>query len=527
MLNIPVDKFKPSVIINGSSIQYLTGGGNIGRLDIDNANSVVLEDPLMITDGLNLSTGIFNIQSNALEIEQDATFTGSPFSASKMITTTGTTGDGGVIVTLPSGPSLTAIPVGVGNKYTPVSYQVINSNAPYTITTKPVDGSHPTIIPANGGDPTNVLQFYWYLRCTTPPSGLNMTARFVYDQVDVAGDEANYIPARLVGTSWERINDPTLVDESTNTFEYDGINLIDGDYTIGTDPAIPLTIPTYTSTGNGDWEDVSNWIRDDAGTVPVGGPTGAPVVVDHDITITTNSRSAYTTTINSAGKLFIGTTFGHFLGDVDGTGTLNIESGTLPAGNWANFFTCGGGSIEYDGTGDYTISSISDTYENLSFLGSGERIIPSKNITVCGNMLIDGPDVYNIFGKIIDIYGDIELRNGNYDKSRIRFVGNDQFIIGDFTGINAIEILRSNGNNIFVSGEVEISRILYISNSSKINTSSINSLKILSSASINDFSTNAFVNGPLKYDIVAGRNVYFPIGKNGRFGGMSINNTLG
>jgi hypothetical protein len=64
------------IVMNGSSIQYLTGGGNIGRLDIDNANSVVLEDPLMITDGLNLSTGIFNIQSNALEIEQDATFTG-------------------------------------------------------------------------------------------------------------------------------------------------------------------------------------------------------------------------------------------------------------------------------------------------------------------------------------------------------------------------------------------------------------------------------------------------------------------
>lgn len=517
------------ILMNGSSIQYLTGGGNIGRLDIDNANSVVLEGPLMITDGLNLSTGIFNIQSNALEIEQDATFTGSPFSASKMITTTGTTGDGGVIVTLPSGPSLTAIPVGVGNKYTPVSYQVINSNAPYTITTKPVDGSHPTIIPANGGDPTNVLQFYWYLRCTTPPSGLNMTARFVYDQVDVAGDEANYIPARLVGTSWERINDPTLVDESTNTFEYDGINLIDGDYTIGTDPAIPLTIPTYTSTGNGDWEDVSKWIRDDAIAVPVGGPTGAPVVVDHDITITTNSRSAYTTTINSGGKLFIGNTFGHFLGDVDGTGTLNIESGTLPAGNWDNFFTCGGGSIEYDGTGDYTISSIPSTYENLSFLGSGQRNLPAKNITVCGDMLIDGPDITSNSNEIIIIRGNVERISGSIDKLRLLFQGSGiRNVIGDFTNNNSINYFRAQQNtNVVISGNVEVNNVLFLFNTAKITTDATNTLTLLSSAGIGGGSSTAFVDGPLIIEGVAGRSLFFPIGKNGRYGPININNTLG
>ena len=289
---------------------------------------------------------------------------------------------------------------------------------------------------------------------------------------------------------------------------------------------------TYRSNKDGIWTDGTIW--DPVGTsppCPAGGPSGVGVIVDHVVSITSNYASAYSTTINGKLKV-ISPTFGHNLGNVDGSGTLYLESGNLPAGNYDAVATCeSDATLEFGGSGTYTLASTPySNIPNLFFTGSGTRVLSNKDITICKRLVIDGPTVDNsVSNRKLTILGTIERYNtggfiaGSGANATVSFAGSAAQTIGGALGnftdtwpLNNIEINNSNGLSIGINGYIRVNNIIYLTNGN-INTSIANILKMYSSNPNTIIPaggiSNSFINGPLQKSIAPGGSFLYPIGK--------------
>jgi hypothetical protein len=154
------------------------------------------------------------------------------------------------------------------------------------------------------------------------------------------------------GTSWS-INSgivyPTPGD-SLQIYYPSGTENLSGEYTAGINSAFPDSVPSYTSNKNGNWNDPAIWTQTTGTTHPLStGPNGFIVIIKSNDTVdaSTNYCSAYETAIN--GNLVVNAgTFGHNFGTVSGNGTLTLQGGTFPAGNYTTFLSClSGGTVEY------------------------------------------------------------------------------------------------------------------------------------------------------------------------------------
>ncbi len=146
---------------------------------------------------------------------------------------------------------------------------------------------------------------------------------------------------------------------------------------------------------------------------PLGGPSGANVIIDHVVTTDINNIFVLSTIINNELRV-VSPTFGHNLGDVDGDGTIYLENGNLPGGNYTSFIDCSGnGTIEYGGTGTYTIiASQFTSLPNMFFTGTGTRVLPNKDLTICKRLVIDGPALDNsVNNHKLTILGSMERYN--------------------------------------------------------------------------------------------------------------------
>jgi hypothetical protein len=90
------------------------------------------------------------------------------------------------------------------------------------------------------------------------------------------------------------------------------------------------------------------------------------------------------------GRLQLGTTLNHILGYVQGTGTLAIETNSVPTGDYDDFFGCGGGTMEYGGADTYTLSDQCVHYNNITITGTGIKTFPNADMTICGDLKIEG-----------------------------------------------------------------------------------------------------------------------------------------
>jgi hypothetical protein len=357
-----------------------------------------------------------------------------------------------------------------------------------------------------------------------------------YLQGDVVGDEPNYLAARLMvpGTTWNLYPgvDPAL---NTITSAYNNINNISGEYTAGTVASFFNNIPTYTSNKNGNWTDNTIWDQTagDPYPCPVGGPNGFIVVVKDIVTINSNNCYAYRTTINN--RLEIKSpSYGHNLGTVDGTGTLYLESGSFPAGVFTTFLSCANnGTVEYGGSGTYTIvADLYDNIPNIVFSGTGTRVLPNKDLTICNLLQINGPVLDNsVYNKKLTIQGTMSrlagtFRSGSGAGAMVSFAGTGPqtiggAVLGDFTGTSAfnnLEINNSAGLRINNGGAVEVSNNLFLTNG-LINTSSTRQLTLTNPSNSCVIpaggSATSFIDGPLVKDISQFDSFVFPIGKSG------------
>ncbi len=544
------------IVANGSEQQKLFGSPTLAKLKIDNPNGI--DNPtgnvVTITSALKMKQGILDIGKNLLILTKNATIDEvSPFSETNMIRTNISFTDAGVKKYFPVISSSTTFvyPMGSGTKYTPVTLTITQSDADNTyIRVKAADEIHPSVIEDSETpslvDKDNVLQYYWVLDAGGASNFTGSAVMQAYPgDVKVESPDytsADYITARLLDRGsgyWDKYNN-TDFNEGTSelNFTFTGTNDdgIDGDYTAGIDDAIPDKVARYASVTDGNWTDRNTWglVADD-GTVgspgvdvPAGGPKGARVLIRDNVTIPNNYITSYATEFESAGKLIIGTTFGHRLGNVSGTGTLKVERGELPAGDYVDFLSASGGTIEYAGSTDYEILSEMPEVNNIIVSGSGKRYMPNLNVQMLGDFTIDGPELNNKYNNhIVSIKGELTLSSGSFtaNTSRIRMNGDAvQTITGDFTGgsaFNDFEIDNSAG--VTLSGSSEIAGRLMLTDG-VITATSSNKLTITNYAEncVLGSGNNSYVAGPLFKKIANGGSFVFPVGDEGHIGNIKV-----
>jgi len=381
------------IILAGTALQRIQGFGAYGRLTINNVAGVQIENDITLQEDLTMTNGILDIKKNLLTLGVNCEIQGAPFSASKMITSDGVFSNVGVRKFFNAGPISFLYPIGTSGKYTPAQVTFSASNTVGFLRINNIRGLHPSVL-----DTLNALHYYWEAE-SSGLTGVDGTLVLNYQQEDVFGDEPNYLSARLMvpGTSWSKTMG---VDDAANTatFNYTGSNDLSGEYSAGIDTAFPDNIPEYTSNSDGSWTDKTIWDQTggDPFPVPDGGPNGFVVNIDHVVSIDANNCAAYKTVINNELRI-LSPYYGHNLGTVSGSGKLYLERGSFPAGVFTDFLTCSNNaSIEYGGTGTYTIiNDLFTSIPNIIFSGTGARILPNDDLTVCRRLVIDGPILDN------------------------------------------------------------------------------------------------------------------------------------
>ena len=523
------------ISFSGSAQQQITGNGSFGRMTVNNTSGVKLNNDISLQNDLILTAGILDINKYQLTLSQNSLISGAPFNSSKMIKSDGVSSSMGVMKFFTASPSNFTFPVGVSGKYTPAIYTITANGTVGSIRVNPIDECNPSVT-----DPSNALGYYWHIE-SSGISGFTADLLLQYLVGDVAGTESDYVAARLIlpGSSWDKAPaGPTTdnVNETSHqiTFRHSGTNNLNGDYTAGNDAAIPDEVPAYQTNSNGLWSDQAIWTPvGSSPPCPSGGPAGSNVIINHIVTINTNYISALNTTINN--ELRVNSpTFGHNLGYVNGNGKLYLQNGTFPGGVFADFLNCSGnGTIEYGGTGTYSIiASQFNSLPNLFFTGTGSRVLPSTDLTICKRLVIDGPNLDNsVNNRKITLYGTIERYNASIFNSgtgyppsaTIVFAGTSLQSVGgptgDFSGtskFNNIQINNPAGINIGTNGLVEVNNQLLLTNGI-IGTGSSSRLVLLntSPASVSPVGgkSNSFVNGPLTKYLINGDAFLFPLGE--------------
>jgi hypothetical protein len=522
------------ISLSGIGQQQISGTGAYGKLEINNNSGAKLNNGIMLLNNLVLTQGIFDINSNLLTLSQNSSIIGVP-GVTKMIMSDGVTSSLGVRKFFAAAPQSFTFPVGVAGKYTPAVFTITANGTVGYINVNPIDNYHPSVL-----DPLNVLKYYWQIE-SSGISGFNGSLVLQYLPGDVQGVESDYVAARLElpGNYWYKapVGPATdNVNETTHqiTFTSIGSSNLSGDYTAGNDIAIPDEVPEYRSNKDGNWSDNTIWTPvGSSPPCPVGGPNGSIVIIDHVVTTDINNIFVLSTTVNNKIRV-VSPTFGHNFGNVDGDGTIYLENGNLPGGNYSSFSDCSGnGTIEYGGTGIYTIiASQFSNLPNMFVTGTGTRVLPNKDLTICKRLVIDGPALNNsINNSKLLILGSMERYNtgtfisgsGASPASTVSFTGTAVQTLGgptgDFTGANKfnnLEISNAAGLNIGANGVVEVNNELLLTNGI-INSTSYNKL-ILSNTSSGAVmpaggSATSFVNGPLIKQIVNGDIFLYPIGQ--------------
>ena len=528
------------IILYGTTMQYIGGTGTWGQLELDNPNGARLTSSISLQSDFLLTNGILDINDYMLTLGANSDIVGSGYSSAKMITSDGAASNMGVkkIFSNTADGTTFTLPMGTSRKYTPAVLTITDIGTTGSFRINNINSNHPGVL-----DPNNVLDYYWEVE-TSGIAGFNGSLVLNYQDADVqvtgSNTEAEYIAAALLlpGTSWTKAaTGPATdrVDEGNDliTFNYTGVSSLSGEYTCGIDAALPDNVPEFTSNTDGDWSEPGNWTQTGGDPyILTGGPNGFIVTIrsGDDITTDANYASAYRTTIN--GRLIVpSSSFGHNLGIVSGTGTLALQSGTFPAGRYDDFLDCSNGAtLEYGGSGTYTI--IADLYSsvpNIHFTGTGSRVLPNKDLTICNQLLINGPDVDNsINNRHLFIQGSMERYSGTFlsgsgADATVSFAGSSAQtiggVLGDFIGASAfnnLEIDNSAGLTINSGGEIEVRRNLLLTDGN-ISSSAASTISI-SNTAINCVvpaggSSMSFVDGPLSKRINQGDHFDFPVGK--------------
>ena len=519
------------IILNGTLLQLISGTGTFGQLNLNNSSGAALNNDITMTENLILTSGILDISQYLLTLGINSIITanGTGFSASKMVTSDGVWSNVGIKkIFNTSPPASFTYPLGIPGKYTPTVVLITANGSTGSIRINNINHHHPAVV-----DPNNVLNYYYEVE-SSGITGFSGSFLFNYLVGDVIGGPEcgyGYYSAKLItpGILWSKSASGVNCVTHSLSFNYTTVDdaSITGEYTAGLDAAIPNTVPQYTSIADGNWTDQSIWVPSGGSTYPcpAGGPNGFVVTINNVVTANANNCTAYKTYINNKLRI-VNPLFGHYLGTVYGNGTLYLESPMFPAGRFGAFLDCSGTStIEYGGSGNYLITAdLYSSVPNLTFSGTGIRVLPNKDLTICHQLLINGPLLDNsTYNRELFIQGTMLLSSGAFasgtgDNATVSFSGTSAQSIQGFSGTNAINNLEINNNaGLTLTGSVDVANKLFLTNG-LITTTAVNLLKITNFSTScvypNGGSSTSYVDGPLSKNLNRGDPVFkFPIGK--------------
>lgn len=420
------------LMLNGTQTQRISGSGSgaFGSVTIDNALSVQADDGFTINGTLRLTNGLLDMQAEPLTLGTASGFAGT-FSATRMIRTSGNSGDGGIRRLVDAGAFNFTLPIGVDNLYTPVSYNASANTASGSITVRPVSNVHPLV--AMGG--AQALDYYWSVS-STGLGGLSLTHTYTYDQSSATGrgNENNYIGARLTSVpNW--VTYTGTVSNAANTITLPNLNIAAGDYTAG-EAAMFAPITPFISLKSGPWTDPSTW---QVGSVPTAGSV-VQIVAGHTVIQATNGLNL--SRIQLSGTLDLGTTTGHNLGTITGTGTLALATNNLPAGSYTTFTAIGGGTIQFNGAG-HALPASRTVYNNLTINSSGTITNVDAGLTINGNFTIAAGTFQNQTNRKVTV--------------RQNFINNGTYVAGTAASNENLELYFDFTNNgTFVPGNTNV-----------------------------------------------------------------------
>jgi fibronectin-binding autotransporter adhesin len=212
-----------SLRLVGTATQTIggNGSGQFGNLTLNNDQNpgATLTANQTINGTLTLasSTSIFNIDIYRLRIDNgntNAIQATSGFSATRYIRVTANPTSPGVERRI-TGTGNYLFPIGEvdgsTNKYTPAEVYINTFTDDGYIAINPVDQVLATTNSAGGPD---ILSYYWRVRRSEFSNAPTVSMRFTYNNADIGGNEANYVPGRVL-------------DQSPFTRSTDGTNDVD------------------------------------------------------------------------------------------------------------------------------------------------------------------------------------------------------------------------------------------------------------------------------------------------------------
>lgn len=222
------------IVLVGSSTQTIggNGSGQFGNLTLNNAQNpgATLTANQTINGTLTLasSTCIFDINIYRLRIDNgntNAIQATSGFGNTCYIRVTANPTSPGVERYI-TGTGNYLFPIGVvdgsTNKYTPAEVYITTFTDDGYIAINPVDQVLATTNSAGGPD---ILSYYWRVRRSEFSNAPTVSMRFTYNDLDIGGNEANYVPGRVLDQSpFTRSTDggPDDVDDANNQAVFNG-----------------------------------------------------------------------------------------------------------------------------------------------------------------------------------------------------------------------------------------------------------------------------------------------------------------
>ncbi|PZX17270.1 hypothetical protein LX69_01585, partial [Breznakibacter xylanolyticus] len=560
------------VLFKGTATQVLSGNGTFAIMTIDNANGVNVptqSGAITFNNALRMKNGVMDIGQNLLHFGVGASIVPvNDFSTTNMVQTNLSFIDNGIRKVFPAGASTFTYPIGSLGKYTPIELTVTgNGNNTGSIRVKAADEHHVSVVDLAEtlyDETQNVLQYNWTLDATgmTGFSAKCVMQGYPSDAlITNAGGStftlSDYITARILlsSTEWNKFDEDLkyYYDEGTGKLNFDFSNTndagIDGDYTAGVKSCIPDRVATYITVANdGNWNEKLTWATynptlgipagvGEAGVnVPDGGIKGAVVYIDRTVNIpAAESASAYRTYLLTDGVLNVGTSIANRLGDVYGTGTLKLQNSAIPAGVYTSFFAAGGGTMEFvAGATPYTFMGDKPEVNNMKLSGSGTLQFSNTPLTINGNLIFNGASVTNPNNNNFSVAGNVTFNSGSFDAgtSTVTLNGAARQTIGGtnhFTSGNAFYNLVVNN-----SSGIDISNGLGVSNTLTM-TSGILGCQPTGWVEINNSSNTAisgagagkYVSGPLKWNVTTTNEYMFPVGKDGRYGELTLSGASG
>ncbi len=510
------------MVLNGGTLQQISGNGSYGRLMINNAGGVRLYNDIQVNGNLAIQSGLLDIQNHRLSLGQESQLEGESFSSTKMVSTSGGIEAFGLQKHLEGGSEnyTFRFPVGSGGKYTPVDIEYTHEGSNGHISFAPINEQHITTLDYNEN---RVLQYHWAAESHNLVY-FEGDIFFYFDPADLeTGNPEQYIPARLTDESWTKLGEEDFEqDQSRFRFIHPTTQDVSGYYTAGYEEDIPDNVPTYRTNNSGAWTNKDIWEKasEDLPDVPESGPFGhiVEIMESHEVTIENNRRRSFITRI--MGSLHIGATEQHNLGLVEGNGTITLDRGLLPAGKFNTFFNTPGSTIKYGGAQNYQITNRYTTLQNLVIRGSEEKKLPDESVTIKGNLTIEGTALLRNYDELY-IHGDLGKAQDAtfYTGKALLFSGTTpQTLTGNFTDasiMNNVVFNNHSGQINFLDGHKKIGSTIGLLNGTRLITSMDARLKLAANSTFMNLDDQSYVDGPMSRIVIHNESSsLFPVGKN-------------